>query len=321
MSHELEARIHRLAGEQHGVVTRKQLLAAGMSAAAIGRRMTAGRLRGLHAGVYLLGPVEPDRARAMAAVLAGGRDAVLSHTSAAGVWGIRPIDDDGPVHVSVPGRSLSRTSGILFHRVAPLRDDELARNDGIALTSPTRTLVDAAGLLGSREIELALASAERAGLVRGDEMRATLDRHPGRPGVGILRALVSQRAGPTLTRSEAERRGRSLVRQAGLPAPHTNVRIGPYELDMFWPEEGLAIEIDGHAYHASRARFEGDRQKDAWLRARGIEVIRLTWRQITRDPIRTAVQIGQVLALAGARHAGPARREEGPAHRENPEEG
>lgn len=94
--------------------------------------------------------------------------------------------------------------------------------------------------------------------------------------------------------------GRTLVDIAGMldaariPRPHSNVPIGPYELDHFWPVEGVAIEIDSRAHHSSRGRFEGDRRKDAWLKARGIEVIRLTWRQITREAVPTAVQSARI---------------------------
>lgn len=117
----------------------------------------------------------------------------------------------------------------------------------------------------------------------------------------MLRALIRNPSGAAFTRSEAERQCLDLLRAAGLRSPHTNVSVGPYELDLFWADESVAIEIDGRAHHSSRARFEGDRRKDAWLRARGIEVIRLTWRQITREGIATAVQVGQTLALARAR--------------------
>lgn len=107
-----------------------------------------------------------------------------------------------------------------------------------------------------------------------------------------------------------------MLRSGGLPRPHANVPVGPYELDLFWPDEGVAIEVDGRAHHSARQRFEGDRRKDNWLRVRGIEVIRLTWGQITRDPVRTAVQVGQILAVARVRRAAahaPAPRGRGAA--------
>lgn len=295
-----DSRIRVVAARQHGVVTRAQLLEAGMSPSAIGRRLKGGHLRALHRGVYLLGPLEPERATEMAAVLAGGRRAVLSHVSAAAVWGMRRETRRGPVHVSVPGSGRRGRAGIRFHRVTTLADDERAVADGIPITSPGRTLLDLAPMLGSRELELAMGRAERQELIGSNGLETLLRRHRGRPGVPLLRTLVRERTGPDFTRSEAERRCLQLLSTAGLPRPHTNVPVGPYELDLFWPREGVAVEIDGRAHHTARTRFEGDRRKDVWLRARGIQVIRLTWRQITRDAVATAVQVGQILALARA---------------------
>ena len=101
-----------------------------------------------------------------------------------------------------------------------------------------------------------------------------------------------------VTRSAAEDRFLALVREARLPAPRTNARFGPYELDFYWPDERVAVEIDGFRHHSSRPRHEGDRRKDTWLRSRGITPVRLTWKQITVDRTATVVQVGQVLALA-----------------------
>lgn len=299
-SRELNDRVRAIAGRQHGVVTRPQLLEAGLSPARVSRRLTAARLRPLHRGVYLVGPLEPDYAREMAAALAGGAGTVVSHTNAAGLWRLIPVRADGPVHVITPGSGRVDRAGIRFHRVT-LDDDERAIVDGIPVTAPGRTLVDLASLLGSREIEQAVAAADRLELATTDELAALPQRYRGRRGMAALRAILEARADPHFTRSELERRAVRLFEDAGLPRPLTNVSMSPYELDLYWPELGVAVEIDGRAYHSSRSRFEGDRRKDAWLRARGIQVIRLTWGQITRDGLRTAVQVGQALALARSR--------------------
>ena len=301
MRREVEEKLGALAGGQHGVLTRSQLLQLGLSPAAIGRHLESGRLRPLHRGVYLVGPLTPDHALEMAAVLAGGTTAVLSHLSALRLWRMRQARVAGPVDVTVPGSGRGRRPGIRFHRVHRLADHERGVLDGIPVTSPARTLVDVAAVLGSRELELAMAVAEREGLISCQELAALPGPYGGRPGMSALRALLRQQAGPDLTRSEAERRCLALLRAAGLPRPRVNVPVGPYELDLFWPDEALAIEVDGRAYHTSRSSFEGDRRKDSWLRARGIQVVRLTWRQITRDSIATAVEVGQILAFAQAR--------------------
>jgi very-short-patch-repair endonuclease len=297
-----EERIADTVARQHGVVSRAQLLDAGVSSAAIGRRLKTGRLRAFHSGVYLAGPIEPERAREMAAVMASGPGTALSHVNALHVWRLLRFQAPRPVHVSGPvGRHVRRT-GIVFHRVSsPWTNDQRTVLDGIPITTPARTLVDVASMLGRREIELALATAEREGLVSGDELARLPQRYPRRPGMTMLRCLIQEQTGPHLTESEAERKCLDVLRSGGLPRPHANVTVGPYRLDLCWPDLGVAIEIDGRAYHSSRARFEGDRQKDNWLRARGIEVIRLTWRQITRKPTETAVLVGQALALAEAR--------------------
>lgn len=299
----LVERIHALAARQHGVVTRSQLVELGMSSSAIGRGLDAGRLRPLHRGVYLLGPLEVARSREMAAILAVGPDAALSHTSGAHLLGLLRIEPPRPIHVTVPGGGRCEKSGIVLHRTRILAEDERTVVDGIPVTAAGRTIVDIAGMLGRREVELALATAEREGLIGTEELAALTERYVGRPGMAMLRVLLGDRAGPSFIRSEAERRCLYLLRQAGLPRPHTNVPVGPYELDLFWPEEGVAVEIDGHEHHSSRARFEGDRQKDNWLRARGIQVIRVTWRQITRRPTATAALVAQTLGFARARRS------------------
>jgi len=299
---EREERIADLVARQHGVVTRAQLMGAGVSSAAIGRRLKAGRLRALHGGVYLAGPIEPERAREMAAALAGGPAAALSHTSALHLWKLLRFEAPRPVHVSGPGGRGTQRPGIVFHRVSsPWTDDERAIVDGIPTTTPARTIVDVACMLGRREVELAMATAEREGLISGEELARLPDRYPRRRGMALLRSLVQEQTGPHLTESEAERKCLEVLRSGGLPRPHANVTVGPYRLDLFWPDRDVAVEIDGRAYHSSGARFEGDRRKDNWLRARGIEVIHLTWRQITRKPTETAVLVGQALALAEAR--------------------
>lgn len=296
----LKEQIAELASRQHGVLTHSQLVELGMSSSAIGRGLDAKRLRSLHRGVYLWGQLELPGATEMAAVLAGGRDAVLSHTSGACLLKLLRIEPPRPVHVTVPGGGRRRRLGMVLHRTRTLADDERTVIDRIPVTAAGRTLADIAGMLGRREMELALATAERRGLIGSEELAALPKRYAGRPGMAMLRTLL-EGEGPSLTRSEAERRCRDLLRQAGLPRPHANVPVGPYELDLFWPHERVAIEIDGYEYHSSRARFEGDRRKDNWLRARGIEVIRLTWRQITSRPTAAIAMVAQTLGAARER--------------------
>ncbi|TVP77622.1 MAG: DUF559 domain-containing protein [Gemmatimonadales bacterium] len=298
-----EARIRTLALRQHGVATRRQLLDSGMSSSALGRRVDSGRFVPLHRGVYLISAVDPGRAQEMAAVLSGGPSALLSHTSALVLWEVLRAEPPMPFHVTVPGRSRVGRTGITFHRPEGVESDERGVVEGIPVTSPARSLVDAAGLLGRREVAQVVAAVERRGLIPREELAGLPRRYAGHRGIPVLRHVLKGVGDRPFTRSEAERRCLQLIRSAGLPRPETNVTVGPYELDLFWPGENIAIEIDGWAHHSSRGRFEGDRRKDSWLKARGIEVIRLSWRQITRRSTETAVQVGQALALAQSSRA------------------
>lgn len=182
--------------------------------------------------------------------------------------------------------------------------DERTVLDGIPVTVPTRTLVDLATVVPGRELERALARAEREQLVDRKEMSLLTTRYAGRAGAPAVRGILEAEGGPALTRSEAEERFLALVRQARLPVPETNVLVAGHEIDFLWREEGVAVEVDGYRYHASRVRFESDRRRAAHLAAHGIHVIPLTWRQVVEDRVATAVQIGRALLRAGRIDAG-----------------
>ena len=303
MSREVEDRIAAATARQHGCVTRGQLAEAGLTRSAIGRRVESGRLRVLHRGVYLALPFPLPHTREIAAVLASGPGAVLSHVSAAALWGLRVDSEAGakePVDVTVAGNRGHRP-GIRAHRVERLGEEERAMKDGIPITSPGRTLVDLAAVVGTRELEATVARAEREGLIAPESLSALVARHRGRTGMPALEAVLRLPGGPALTRSEAEAKFLALIREAGLPPPECNVAVGRYEIDFLWRGSGIGVEVDGFRYHASRPRFEGDRRKDSQLLATGITVVRLSWRQIAHAPIATAVQLGQALARAGCR--------------------
>ena len=302
MSREVEDRIAAAAARQHSIVTRDQLLAAGLSSYAIGRRLRSGRLRPVHRGIYLVGPLVPPLALEKAAVFACDPGAVLSHLSAASLWGQQPpLVSTEPIDVSVTDANRGRRPGIRVHRVVRFNADERTILHSIPITTPGRTLLDLADVVGRREMEAAVARSEREGLVDRVALSALLARHRGRPGTRALRAVLEISGGPALTRSEAEAMFLALVRKAGLPVPETNVKLGPYEIDFLWRSAGIGVEVDGFQYHSSRPRFEGDRRRDARLMAAGISVVRLSWRQITHEAMATAVQLGQALVRAGDR--------------------
>jgi len=290
---------------QHGVVTRRQLLAAGLTRGMVASRLGSGRLRRLHRGVFLLGslqgPLEPERAREMAAVLACGPGAGLSHRSAAWLWGVLPRPNPpAPVDVTVAARTANRRPGIRVHRSADLVAVDITLLDGIPVTTPGRMLRDLSRVVGARDLDLAAARLERRGLIDSKGIRALPARHRGRPGVRLLRAALSSADGPALTRSTAEERFLEIVRSGRLPRPRTNVVVRGYEVDFLWAAEKLVVEVDGFAFHASRRSFESDRRRDAELAAAGMRVVRVTWRQIVDESDAMLVRVAQALALGGA---------------------
>jgi very-short-patch-repair endonuclease len=204
----------------------------------------------------------------MAALLACGPDAILSHDSAADVWGIRPAQD-GPVHVTLAGGD-ARHPGIRVHRTPDVPAAARPRHAGLPLTTAARTLAD-----------LRLPAGEQARACEQAEILGLVPRTAGAPGI---------------TRSEAERRLLRLIRAAGLPAPRTNVRVGDYEVDCHWPDARLVVEVDGFAYHASRAAFERDRRRDADLVVAGLRVVRFTWRQLVHEPEAVVARLAVLLA-------------------------
>ncbi|MGH2992492.1 MAG: DUF559 domain-containing protein [Solirubrobacterales bacterium] len=290
--------IAELAARQRGLVTRGQLVQMGLTRDAIDSWVKTARLHAIHRGVYLLGHARlTGGARELAAVLACGPGAVLSHRSAAGLW--RLISGSaGDADVTVPGRNCGSKGGIRIHRVTALDRRDVRMAGGIPVTTPARTLLDLAAVVSPRELEQALAEAESRSLARRSELLALLARAGPRPGIAVLRSLIEADVTPAMTRSEAEERLLTLVRAAELPPPELNVRIGRHEVDFLWREQRFVVEVDGFRYHSSRAAFERDRLRDAERGVEGFRVMRTTWRQIVRRPEALAARIAW--ALAGA---------------------
>src|SRR5688500_4274350 len=273
-----DALIARIASRQLGLVTRKQLLDAGLTAGAINHRLERGRLFRIHRGVYAVGhPVLLPFAEELAAVLASGDGAVLSHRSAAVLWELLP-PTGAEVDVTVT-KSAGNRPGIRARRCRLGRRDVRRRNE-IPVTSPARTLLDIAETVSPRELERATAEARARGVARDAELRDQIGRNPGRNGRAPLRAMLDREQGPALTRSEAERRLLELVRAAALPSPEANAKLAGFEVDFLWSDSRLVVEVDGYAFHSSRTAFERDRRRDSELQAQGFRVVRVTWRQI-----------------------------------------
>jgi very-short-patch-repair endonuclease len=281
----------RLAERQHGHVSRAQALATGMGPGGFDGRVRRGWLHRVHRGIYRVGHTAPlDYDREMAAILACGTRTVLSHGSAAYLYGMAPRPH-GDVHLTGPDRRSRR--GIRVHRSA-LTPAEVTRRHGVPVAGPARTLVDMAAEAADLLIERAVEDALRRRLVTRAALEAEASR--GRPGSAAIRQLLALERAPALTRSEAERRLVQLIRAAGLPAPDHNLRVLGLEVDMLWRRQGLVVEVDGFAYHSGRAAFERDRLRDARLTARGLRVMRITWRQISARPHAVVARLAEALA-------------------------
>ena len=216
-----------LAARQHGVVSVRQLAAFGLSRRAIQHRVARGRLHRVMLGVYAVGrPELTHRGRWMAAVLGCGPAAVLSHASAAALWGIRP-HANAIIEISRTTANPRRRPHVRVHRRTVLESDDLAVRDGIPVTAPIRTLIDLACVIGPGPLERAVNEADRLDLVDPSRLREALDHKQGQPGVGRLRALLDRRAF-RLTDSELERRFLALVAESGLPPPLTQKHVNGF---------------------------------------------------------------------------------------------
>ena len=276
--------VARLATRQHGVVSRRQLLAIGLGRDAIRYRVKAGRLHTLHHGVYAVGhPLLLPCSRYMAAVLASGSKAVLSHWSAAALWGLRDAPS-GDVEVTVlRSGGGQRPRGIRVHATRSLAEAEVDTCDGVPCTSPARTLVDLAAVLNGRQLRRALERSVELRCFDGAALGAALARARGRRGAGVLRAMLAGLPDePAPARTELERRFLELVREEGLPMPVVNAHVGMYQVDFHWPHRRLIVETDGRATHDTARQFEEDRRRDLELTLAGWHVVRVGWHQVHR---------------------------------------
>ena len=284
-----DAAIAALAGRQHGVVARPQLLALGVTARSVERRIEGGRLHRVHAGVYSVGHrVLTVHGRWMAAVLAAGPDAVLSHRSAAALWGIRPTAAT-KVEVTAP-RDLRARPGLLPH-CAGLPQDERTTYHGIPVTTAARTLLDLAAVVPRHQLDRALNEAE---VLRLPGPAALVARHPTARGTKALRALLldARRS----TRSPLEAEFLEFVDKHGFQRPETNILIEGCEVDAVWREAKLIVELDGWASHGTRAAFVRDRARDRRLTAAG-------WRPVRFADLRSA-EPEELAALGAPRISG-----------------
>lgn len=283
-------RIEELATRQYGVVSRGQLLALGLSPNGITRRHARRDLVRLHQGVYAVGHRRlTSQARELAAVMACGPGAVVSHRTAASRHGLLRLASPR-IEVSVPRGRRSR-NGIVVHRPRVLDDEDRGTVEGIPITSVARTIVD---LASGEDVGRMLDAGERTRTLDVGAIERTLERLPRQPGRRrLLRLLVKYRPEPAFTRSEAERRFLVLCRRHRLPTPQVNLWVEGYEIDFFWADAALAVEMDGAAFHRGTRAFHEDRRRDRALLAAGIQTARITWDDL-REPTRLAAELREI---------------------------
>jgi very-short-patch-repair endonuclease len=280
-----------------GVISRPQLRDLGLSDDAIDRRADAGRLHRVHRGVYAVGhTVLTARGRWMAAVLAAGPGAALSHASAAALWDLRRSAAT-IVDVSVPSRAgRMKRPGLRIHRPRTLRGSEITTRDRIPVTTPARTILDLAPGLQPHRLERLLDQAEILELTDYPALGAMARAHPGHRGAKRLaRVLAEYEAGATLKRSDLERLFLALCDEHDLPAPHVNHPVAGKEVDFLFAEQRLIVEADSWRFHKTRQAFERDRGRDAMHLRAGYRTLRLTDRQLERRPREVAQLVAAAL--------------------------
>jgi very-short-patch-repair endonuclease len=277
-----------------------ELREAGLTPSKIKTRVARGELARRFPRVYVDGDPElipwcPEAA----ALMSVGGEAALGFGTGVALWEMtahrsRNVD-------IVVTRKVRPRSGVAIHRVNRLDSSDIRTRLGLRVTSPGRSLIDFASVASLAELEEAIAIGMQKGLVSEPELDRALDRVPSNhPGAGAVRALLARDGGAVLTRSAGERRLRALLRQAGLPQPISNEFLHGFEVDLYWPEYRLVVELDSYSFHSRRRTFERDRRKDQVLETRGIRVIRITGAQLKYEPYAVIALLAQLLVPRAA---------------------
>ncbi len=288
-SPQLDQRIGWIAGKQHGVISLAQLVAAGLSPRAARDRVASGRLIRLHRGVFAVGhgAVGVD-GRRLAAVLACGAAAVLSHRSAAALWSLRPYA--GQPEVSIPSQAGRAVEGVRIHRCRSLAPGDVSEVHAIPCTTVARTLLDLAAAGDRSGLIAAITRAEELRIYDGGEVGAVLDRARGKRGARLLRAVLADWSDDR-TRSHFERELLAFLRRHALPEPEVNgwitVEDRTIQPDFMWRERRVILETDGYATHGTRKAFGDDRRRDQLLTRNGWTTLRAAYRQLDDDLAQT----------------------------------
>lgn len=258
---------------------------------AIQYRVRIGRLHRIHQGVYAVGYRKlTPRGHRMAAALACGPQAVISHQTAAANWGIG--QPSAKIHVTTPISKRSRPN-IRVH-AAILHREDIATRDGIPTTSVARTICDLAPHRDDTQLTHLIEDADRNGLLDLGALERAMARRPRKAGIARLRAALADYRGPADTRSKLERDFRAFIAKNGLPEPQFNVLLGGFTVDVYWPEWNLVIELDSPGYHMTPSAFERDPVRDAAIQKAGCRVLRVTTKRLANQP---AGVLADILAL------------------------
>jgi very-short-patch-repair endonuclease len=288
--------IGRVAAGQFGVVTKSQVEACGLDRGGIEHRLATGRLQRLWRGVYAFGHRELTReGHLIAAVLACGSGAVLSHTSAAVHWELLAYSR-AAIDVTVPARGTrGKRPGITLHCSRRLDPEDVTERNKIPITTPARTLVDLCAVVPPRLVERAYEQAEIQRLTTFNAVVDAVERSKGRTTRPLRRLISVERKTSTITRSVLEERFLALVRRGGLPEPEVNARLHGYEVDFLWRAQRRVIEVDGYAFHSTRQAATRDRRKDNDLELAGFPVTRFTSDQVLHEPQDTLARTRRVV--------------------------
>jgi very-short-patch-repair endonuclease len=292
-----EGEIGARARGQHGVLARWQLREMGVPSRTIERWASCGRLRPIHRDVFAVGHMPPSqRARWLAAVLACGNGALLSHGSAAALWGLARSRGSRADVTAARGRQGNPARDrIRLHRGKIDREDR-ASQAGIPVTTVARTLFDLAEVVAFSQLEAAWEEADRLNLLRLAALERVCERGYGRHALRPIRRLLSEARAAEATRSPLESRFAAFRRKQRLPPAATNVDVLGHEVDVLWPAARLVIELDSWEHHGHRAAFERDRARDPKLLLAGYRTIRVTHRRLDREPEQLAAEIRQLLS-------------------------
>jgi very-short-patch-repair endonuclease len=288
----------RLAARQHGVISRRQLLALGFGDEAIKARLDAMRLQALHREVFAVGHSRlGEAARRWAAVLAYGETALLSHRSAAALWGLArqrsPLID---ITAATGRQGIRRREGIFIHR-GRLHPEDRAVRGGLPVTTVAHTLFDMAEFVDLKRLESAWEEADRLGLLELRAVERVCERGYDRRALRPIRRLLAEARAATITRSPLEDDFAAFCRDHGLPTPSFNTTVLDFEVDALWPRQRLAVELDGWEFHRHRAAFERDRSRDSALQVAGYRIIRVTHRRVHGEADKLAGEIRVLLGL------------------------